>query len=132
MRTIALIEKDENGFGIFTPDLESTIIGEGKSVEEAKADFMNSYKEVIDSYIENGEAVPEELIDLEFAFKYDVASVFNEFPFINAMKLAEYLGISPGLMRHYKAGDTYISEAQAKRIEAGLHEFAERLLQVAL
>lgn len=132
MRTIALIEKDENGFGIFTPDLESTIIGEGKSVEEAKADFMNSYKEVIDSYIENGEAVPEELIDLEFSFKYDVASVFNEFPFINATKLAEYLGISPGLMRHYKAGDTYISEAQAKRIEAGLHEFAERLLQVAL
>lgn len=132
MRTIALIEKDENGFGIFTPDLESTIIGEGKSVEEAKADFMNSYKEVIDSYIENGEAVPEELINLEFSFKYDVASVFNEFPFINATKLAEYLGISPGLMRHYKAGDTYISEAQAKRIETGLHEFAERLLQVAL
>ena len=132
MRTIALIEKDENGFGIFTPDLESTIIGEGKSVEEAKADFMNSYKEVIDSYIENGEAVPEELIDLEFEYKYDVASVFNEFPFINATKLAEYLGISPGLMRHYKAGDTYISEAQAKRIETGLHEFAERLLQVAL
>lgn len=132
MKTIALIEKDKNGFGIFTPDLESTIIGEGKSVEEAKADFMNSYKEVRDSYIENGEAVPEELIDLEFTFKYDVASVFNEFPFINATKLAEYLGISPGLMRHYKAGDTYISEAQAKRIETGLHEFAERLLQVAL
>lgn len=132
MKTIALIEKDDNGFGIFTPDLASTIIGEGKSVEEAKADFINSYKEVLESYIENGEAVPEELIDLEFSFKYDVASVFNEFPFINATKLAEYLGISPGLMRHYKAGDTYISEAQAKRIETGLHEFAERLLQVAL
>lgn len=132
MKTIALIEKDENGFGIFTPDLESTIIGEGKSVEDAKADFMNSYKEVLESYLENGEAIPEELQDLEFHFKYDVASVFNEFPFINASKLAEYLGISPGLMRHYKAGDTYISEAQAKRIETGLHEFAERLLQVAL
>lgn len=132
MKTVALIEKDANGFGIFTPNLKSTIIGEGKSVEEAKADFMNSYKEVLDSYIENGEAVPEELIDLEFSFKYDVASVFNEFPFINATKLAEYLGISPGLMRHYKAGDTYISDAQAKRIEAGLHDFAERLLQVAL
>ena len=132
MKTIALIEKDDQGFGIFTPDLASTIIGEGKSVDEAKADFINSYKEVLESYIENGEAVPEELIDLEFSFKYDVASVFNEFPFINATKLAEYLGISPGLMRHYKAGDTYISEAQAKRIETGLHEFAERLLQVAL
>lgn len=35
-------------------------------------------------------------------------------------------------MRHYKAGDTYISEAQAKKIEEGLHKVAEGLLQVAL
>lgn len=132
MKTVALIEKDDKGFGIFTPNLESTIIGEGKSVEEAKADFMNSYNEVLESYIQNGESVPEELIDLEFSFKYDVASVFDEFPFINATKFAEYIGISPGLMRHYKAGDTYISEAQAKRIESGLHEFAARLLQIKL
>lgn len=132
MKTVALIEKDDKGFGIFTPNLESTIIGEGMSVEEAKADFMNSYNEVLESYIQNGESVPEELIDLEFSFKYDVASVFDEFPFINATKFAEYIGISPGLMRHYKAGDTYISEAQAKRIESGLHEFAARLLQIKL
>lgn len=132
MKTTALIEKDENGYGIFTPDLQSTIIGEGASVAEAKADFLNSYKEVLESYTENGEAVPEELSGLEFTFKYDVSSLFNEFNFINASKFAQWIGISPGLMRHYKAGDTYISETQAKRIEAGMHKIAERLLQVTL
>lgn len=36
----ALIEKGKDGtFGIFTPDIESTIIGEGNTVAEAKADF---------------------------------------------------------------------------------------------
>ncbi|MBQ8422547.1 MAG: pilus assembly protein HicB [Bacteroidales bacterium] len=132
MKTIALIEKDEHGYGIFTPDLKSTIIGEGASVEEAKEDFANSYQEVLASYIENGENVPDELVDLEFTYKYDIASLFNEFNFINATKFAEWIGISPSLMRHYKAGDTYISEAQAKKIEDGLHKVAEGLLQVAL
>lgn len=35
-------------------------------------------------------------------------------------------------MRHYKAGDTYISEAQANKIETGLHQCAEKLLTVTL
>lgn len=43
MKTTALIEKGKDGtFGIFTPDLNSTIIGEGNTVAEAKADFKNS------------------------------------------------------------------------------------------
>lgn len=130
MRTTALIEKDENGYGVFTPNLKSTIIGEGNSVEEAKKDFLNSYREVLESY--EGEEIPEELVGLEFDFKYDIASLFNEFSFINVTKFAQYIGISPGLMRHYKAGDTYISETQAKKIETGLHQCAERLLAVSL
>lgn len=132
MKTIALIEKDKNGYGIFTPDLNATIIGEGASVEEAKADLQNSYREILASYTENGEAVPEELVDLEFVYKYDIASLFNEFNFINVSKFAEWIGISPSLMRHYKSGDTYISEVQAAKIESGLHQVAERLLQVVL
>ena len=130
MKTIALIEKDENGYSVFTANLKSTIIGEGKTVEEAKKDVYNSYKGVLESYV--AEDIPEELVGLEFEFKYDIASLFNEFSFINATKFAQYIGISPGLMRHYKAGDTYISEAQAKKIETGLHQCAEKLLAVTL
>jgi len=44
----------------------------------------------------------------------------------------ERVGISPSLMRHYKAGDTYISASQAQKIEEGLHQLARELEAVSL
>ena len=42
MKTIALIEKGSDGtFSVYTPHLESTIIGVGKDVTEAQSDFEN-------------------------------------------------------------------------------------------
>ena len=131
-RAKVIIEKDENGFSAFIDGIESTIIGEGLSVAEAKADLDNSYKEVLASYLENGEAVPEELQDLSFDYKYDISALFNAFDFINVSKFAQRIGVSPSLMRHYKGGDTYISDNQAKRIESGLHQLARELLSVTL
>ena len=108
---MAIIEKDENGYGVYTPDLKDSVIsGSGMSVEAAKADFLTAYKEVIDSYTDSGEAVPDELKDLIFEYKYDVSAFFNQFDCINASKFAALAGISPSLMRHYKLGDQYISE----------------------
>lgn len=131
-RAKVIIEKDENGFSAFIDGIDSTIIGEGLSVAEAKADLDNSYKEVLASYLENGEAVPEELQDLSFDYKYDISALFNAFDFINVSKFAQRIGVSPSLMRHYKGGDTYISDNQAKRIESGLHQLARELLSVTL
>lgn len=131
-RATVIIEKDENGFSAFIDGIDSTIIGEGVSVAEAKADLDNSYKEVLASYLENGEAVPEELQDLSFDYKYDISALFNAFDFINVSKFAQRIGVSPSLMRHYKGGDTYISDNQAKRIESGLHQLARELLSVTL
>ena len=84
MITTALIEKGNDGtFGIFTPDLQHTIIGEGKTVAEAKADFENSVSEMVASYTENGKVIPEELKEIEFEYKYDISSLFNYYNFIN-------------------------------------------------
>lgn len=131
-KVIVLIEKDEHGYGAFIDGIVSTIIGEGKTAEEAKEDLLNSYSEVLSSYSENGESVPEELIDLEFEYKYDISALFNRFDFLNVSKFAQRIGISPSLMRHYKCGGTYISSEQAKKIENGLHSIAREFLQVLL
>ena len=131
-KVVVLIEKDGNGFGAFTANTKSTIIGEGKTVDEAKADFLNSYQEVLSVYAETGKPVPAELQDVVFDYSYDISALFDAFRFLNASKFAESIGISPSLMRHYKRGDTYISSAQAKRIEAGLHRIARDLLAVNL
>ena len=75
---------------------------------------------------------PEELQELSFDYKYDISALFNAFDFINVSKFAQRIGVSPSLMRHYKGGDTYISDNQAKRIESGLHQLARELLSVTL
>lgn len=93
---------------------------------------MAGYKDMLDYYRESGDTVPVELCNLTFDYRYDVSAIFNAFDFLNASKFAERIGISPSLMRHYKSGDTYISSAQAKRIESGLHQIGQELLSVML
>lgn len=132
MKVKVLIEKDDNGFSAFVTNFKPTIIGTGKSVDEAKEDLMNSIEEVRAMYADEGVASPDNLENLSFEYKYDISAFFNAFSFINTSKFAERIGISPSLMRHYKAGDTYISSAQAKKIEAGLHQLARELQAVSL
>ena len=127
MKTVALIEKGKDGaFGIFTPDIKSTIIGSGATVAEAKMDFENSVREVKEMYEESGKPLPKELQNIEFEYKYDIASVFDEYSFLNVSKFAEYSGIDASLMRQYKTKkDIYVSETQIKKIESGFHKAAK-------
>jgi predicted RNase H-like HicB family nuclease len=129
MKTTALIERGKDGsFGIYTPDLKSTIIGDGKTVTEARADFENSVKEMILAYTERGAEVPEELKNIEFEYKYDVASIFDYYDWINVSRFAKAAGINASLLSQYKNGLTaYISEKQVKKIETALHRAGSEL-----
>ena len=133
MKTIALIEKGKDGrYGIFTPDLESTIIGSGATVAEAMADFERSLSEIRSAFAETGESLPKELQDIEFEYRYDIASVFDFFDFINVTRFAAKAGINASLLRQYKKGGTYISENQARKIETALHRCGEELMSLSL
>jgi len=133
MITTALIEKGKDGtFGIFTPDINSTIIGEGKTVEEAKADFENSLKEIIQFYKEDKKELPDELKDIQFVYKYDIASMFDYYNWINVSQFAKKAGINASLMRQYRAGKTYISENQISKIENTLHHLGSELTAINL
>ena len=133
MRTTALIEMGKDGtFSIYTSELETTIVGEGHTVVEAKRDFLEGYQEMLQSYEDDKEKIPTELKDLEFVYRYDIASLFNYCNFLNVSKLAQTIDLNPSLLRQYKAGNTYISERQAKKIETGLHRIGEQLLSVSL
>lgn len=84
------------------------------------------------SYTENGEELPAELQGIEFEYKYDVASVFDYFDFINVTKFAKWAGINAGLMRQYKSCNTYISEAQAHKIGQALRKIGRELSAISL
>jgi hypothetical protein len=42
--------------------------------------------------------------NLEFSFKYDIASIFNHFGMLDATGLAKKIGMNPSLLRQYKTG----------------------------
>jgi len=133
MITTALIEKGKDGtFGIFTPDINSAIIGEGKTVREAKADFENSFKEIIQFYKEDEKKLPDELKDIQFVYKYDIASMFDYYNWINVSQFAKKAGINASLMRQYRTGKTYISENQIGKIENTLHRLGSELTEIKL
>lgn len=133
METIALIEQGNDGsFTIYTPDLQCTITGSGQSVIAAKEDFSNSVNEMILSYTETGRVLPDELQGLTFDFKYDIASLFDYYNWINVSKFAKIAGINASLLRQYKKGLSYISEKQANKIEVALHKLGNELSSINL
>ena len=132
MKTLVIIERDKAGYSAYTNDLSIILHGSGASVQEAKDEMMSCYRDVLDYYAESDEPVPDELKDLTFEYKYDISAMFNVFDFLNASKFAVRVGISPSLMRQYKSGDTYISQKQAKKIEAGLHRIGQEFISFTL
>ncbi|MBO4536112.1 MAG: hypothetical protein J5702_02785 [Bacteroidales bacterium] len=132
MKALVIIEKDQTGYAAFTNNLTTVLHGSGASVQEAKDELISGYQELLDYYVTKGEPIPEELKDLSFEYKYDISAMFNVFDFLNASKFAAWVGISPSLMRHYKSGDTYISQKQAKKIESGLHKIGQEFLSFTL
>ena len=132
MKTLVIISKNKAGYTAYTDNLMTILHGSGASVQEAKEEMLAGYKDLLDYYAESGESLPEELKDLTFEYKYDISAMFNVFDFLNASKFATWVGISQSLMRHYKSGDYYISQKQAKKIEAGLHKIGEEFMSFTL
>ncbi len=129
MKTTALIERGDDGMlGIFTPDLESTIVGEGKTVAEAKEDFVNSVNEVSAYFDETGN---QSLKDIEFEYKFDVASFLQYYSNILSLAGLERLtGINQGQLSHYVTGRRKPSPKTVEKIEKSLHNFANEISQI--
>lgn len=127
------IEKQKDGSYIAynTGDEKFVIIGTGDTVSEAKEDFFNSIEESKEIYEEKGLPIPDEMKG-EPVFHFDLSSLFEYFNMINVSAFARMIGINSTLMRQYKKGDTYISEAQLSKIEDGIHSLGDELSRLKL
>lgn len=134
-KILVIIEKGDDGiFSAYTPNLENTVLnGQGSSVDAAIDDMKVSLKEVIESYLENSETLPDELAGkFEFEYQYDVASLFSHFDEINLSSFARKNGINVSLLLKYKNRLAFASEKQCKKIEAGLHRLGKELIAASL
>ena len=127
------IEKQSDGTYIAynTSGEKVTLIGTGDTVKEAKEDFFNTIEELRQSYIDTKDPVPV-FLDDPVEFHFDLSSLFEYYSMLNVSALGRYLGINPSLMRQYKSGDTYISDAQLEKIEEGIHRLGSELTALKL
>lgn len=128
MEVKVFIELGNDGtYGAYIPDespLSFGVIGEGKTVEEAKQDFLN----VVDAYKADGEEVPS---DLEFVFSYDVPSFLAFYSKkLSLAGLERITGIAQGQLSHYVTGRRNPSKKTIEKIQTALQEFGKELSHV--
>lgn len=134
MKTVAIVEMwDDKTISVYVPEFDGfSLNGQGNNVEEAK----NSLQECIDEYVsmikEQGNEIPESLKNVEFEYKYDIASFFECFKFLNVSTFAKYAGINPSLMRQYKQRIVFASESQKAKIEDAIHRAGSELCAVKI
>ena len=125
-----VIERGIDGsFSAYIADdnCEFDCIGEGKSVEETKADFMKAVGEMQEVYAEEGSKFP----DVEFDFIYDMASFLNYYAYAFSLAgLARITGVNQGQLSHYVTGRRRPSKSTVEKIEQSLHDFANEIGQV--
>lgn len=103
-----------------TNNLSFGLLGQGDTVEEAIADFNDSYEEIKEMHPDTPA--------LEFVFKYDVPSFLAYYSnIISLAGLSRLTGINQGQLSHYVTGRRKPSQKTVAKIEADLHQFASEL-----
>lgn len=134
MKTTAIVEMwDDKTISVYVPDFDGfSLNGQGNTVEEAKQALMQAVDDYKTMLSETGKEIPASLSDIEFEYKYDIASFFECFKFISVSTFAKYAGINPSLMRQYKQRIAFASEAQKMKIEEAIHRAGSEMLSVRL
>lgn len=134
MKTTAIVEMwDDKTISVYVPDFDGfSLNGQGNTVEEAKQALYEAVDDYKTMLSETGKEIPASLSDIEFEYKYDIASFFECFKFISVSTFAKYAGINPSLMRQYKQRIAFASEAQKMKIEEAIHRAGSEMLAVHL
>ena len=134
MKRTAIVEMwDDKTISIYVPEMEKfNLNGQGKSTEEAKQALWQAVDDYRNMFVQRSEEIPAELANIDFVYKYDLASFFNNFKFISVSAFAKYADVNPSLMRQYKQGLAFASEQQKAKIEKAIHNIGKELSAVRL
>lgn len=99
-------------------------IGEGKTVEETKNDFLNVLEAYRPDYAKDMEGLSVE-------FHYDIPSFLSYYSKkLSLAGLERITGISQGQLSHYVTGRRRPSKETVKKIQVALNRFGEELSNV--
>lgn len=134
MKHLAVVELWDDGmYSIYVPDMEKhNLNAQGETVSEAKEKLFEAVLDYVNFYNEIGKTIPKEIDNPTFEYKYDLASFFDYYDWVNPTKLAAKIGINPSLMRQYKSRISLASEKQTGKIQEGINKLGLDLASVKL
>jgi len=128
----AIIETDTDGkYGVYIDLYEKRlsygIIGDGNTVQEAIADFENSYEEMKTYYAEINKTFQE----AKFEYHYDIASFLQFYTtYFSLAGISRLSGINQAQLSHYLNGVRTPSKQTIRKIDTCIHDFANNLSRV--
>ena len=124
----AIIEKaNEGGISIYSEDVKGAY-GFGLTEREAKDDFISVLEEQAEYYKErHGELPAWYKAGYSVAYVYDISGFFEAFPFINASKFADEIGMNASVMRRYKGKIVTASDKQKALIQERYKDILKRM-----
>lgn len=129
---VFICRESDGSYSCYVDDkapLNYGLVGEGKTVAEAIADWNGTYEAMKQSYAEDN--MP--FVEAEFSFTYDVPSFLAYYGGLITFKgLSKLTGISAAQLSQYATGYRNPSPKTTAKIQAGLRSFANELSQVAL
>lgn len=128
----AIIERaSDGGVTVSAPSVKG-VYAPAPTEAEAKEEFIEMLHEQAEYIQERTGNLPDwyDNGNFEIEYTYALSGFFEAFPFINATKFAETIGINPSLMRKYKAGICGISLKQKILIQSKLESVVSSLQEV--
>lgn len=128
--TVIEIGKDMT-YDIYTTDdrLDFMVFGQGKTITEAKEDFIRCLNEIKEYYGSEGKAF--DFSSLVFELSYDVASFLRYSPF-SLTWLSISTGINKKQLSHYTTGLRHPSRPTLEKIQNAVTLFAKDYQQISL
>lgn len=130
MKVKVIIEgNNADGYSAYmdTDGVPYGLIGEGKTVEETRADFLACYEDMKEYQIEQGRDFEE----LEFEFFYDLPSFLRSWAYaLTLAGLSRITGVNQGQLSHYINGTSRPGRRTVEKMQAGISRFAGELSAV--
>lgn len=128
-----IIEKSSTGYSAYIPELPGCV-STGSSLDKVKDNISEAISFHLDGMRQDNLSIPYLFSgNYTLQFSYDVETFLNHYDQIFTRRaLSRITGINESLLSQYASGLKHPRKAQAKRIEKGLHELANELLQISL
>ena len=132
MKVKAIIETGKDlDYDIYTDDesLDFMLLGQGKTIEEAKSDFLKCKEEMKQEFVAAGKSFDFDNLDFEYVF--DTVSFLKYSPF-TLTGLSKATGINCKQLSHYVTGYRKPSPKTMLRIQEGVTRFAKTFSTLTL